>query len=159
MQIDPEKVQTQEETGELAPIDEVEGRVEAEMKIIEGSAKERVAHGLPAFRHDRRLARAAGRFSHSMVTERFFAHVSPSGSTLGERARAAGYGGAGLGETIGWGSGSLATPAAIVEQWMNSPPHQAIILNGRFRKVGLGVANGSPDGVAGGATVTADFGA
>ena len=46
MQIDPEKVQTQEETGEPAPIDEVEGRVEAEMKIIEGSAKERVAHGL-----------------------------------------------------------------------------------------------------------------
>ena len=46
MQIDPEKVQTQEETGEPAPIDEVEARVEAEMKIIEGRAKERVAQGL-----------------------------------------------------------------------------------------------------------------
>jgi hypothetical protein len=46
MQIDPEKVQTQEETGEPAAIDEVEGRVEAEMKIIEGRAKERVAQGL-----------------------------------------------------------------------------------------------------------------
>jgi uncharacterized protein YkwD len=120
---------------------------------------QRAAHGLPGLRHDRRLARAAGRFSRSMVTERFFAHVSPSGSTLGERARAAGYGGAGLGETIGWGSGSLATPAAIVEQWMNSPPHRAIILDGRFRRVGLGVANGSPEGEAGAATVTADFGA
>jgi hypothetical protein len=46
MQIDPEKVLTQEETGEPAAIDEVEGRVEAEMKIIEGRAKERVAQGL-----------------------------------------------------------------------------------------------------------------
>jgi trehalose-6-phosphate synthase len=46
MQIDPEKVQTQEETGEPAAIDEVEARVEAEMKIIEGRAKERVAQGL-----------------------------------------------------------------------------------------------------------------
>lgn len=46
MQIDPEKVQTQEETGEPAAIDEVEGRVEAEMKIIEGRAKEGVADGL-----------------------------------------------------------------------------------------------------------------
>jgi hypothetical protein len=46
MQIDPEKVLTQEETGEPAAVDEVEGRVEAEMKIIEGRAKEGVAHGL-----------------------------------------------------------------------------------------------------------------
>jgi hypothetical protein len=37
---------TQEETGEAAPIDEVEGRVEAEMKRIEGRAKERVGQGL-----------------------------------------------------------------------------------------------------------------
>ncbi|MBV9210992.1 MAG: hypothetical protein JOZ52_10205 [Acidobacteria bacterium] len=41
-----EKIVTQEETGETAPIDEVEGRVEAEMKRLEGRAKERVAQGL-----------------------------------------------------------------------------------------------------------------
>jgi uncharacterized protein YjbJ (UPF0337 family) len=46
MQIDPDKVQTQEETGEPAAVDQVEGRVEAEMKIIEGRAKEGVAQGL-----------------------------------------------------------------------------------------------------------------
>ena len=36
---------TQEETGEAAPMDEVEGRVEAEMKRIEGKAREAVAQG------------------------------------------------------------------------------------------------------------------
>jgi hypothetical protein len=41
-----EKIVTQEETGEVAPIDQVESRVEAEMKRIEGRAKERVAQGL-----------------------------------------------------------------------------------------------------------------
>ena len=41
-----EKFVTQEETGEPAAIDQVEARVEAEMKAIEGRAKERVAHGL-----------------------------------------------------------------------------------------------------------------
>ena len=41
-----EKFVTQEETGEPAPIDQIEARVEAEMKAIEGRAKERVAHGL-----------------------------------------------------------------------------------------------------------------
>jgi uncharacterized protein YkwD len=121
--------------------------------------EQRAQAGLTALRHDRRLARAARRFSESMVAERFFAHISPAGSTLGERARAAGFDGSTLGETIGWGSGELATPAAIVEQWMNSPPHREIIMSGGFRRVGLGVASGSPAGVPGAATVTADFGA
>jgi uncharacterized protein YjbJ (UPF0337 family) len=46
MHIDPDKVVTQEESGEMAPMDEVEARVEAEMKRIEGRAKESVAQGL-----------------------------------------------------------------------------------------------------------------
>ena len=40
------KFVTQSETGEMAPVDEVEGRVEAEMKRIEGSAREAVGQGL-----------------------------------------------------------------------------------------------------------------
>jgi len=39
------KFVTQDETGEPAPVDEVEGRVEAEMKRIEGAAREAVAQG------------------------------------------------------------------------------------------------------------------
>jgi uncharacterized protein YjbJ (UPF0337 family) len=46
MEIDKAKVRTQEDEGEPAPIDQVEERVEAEMKRAEGKAKERVAHGL-----------------------------------------------------------------------------------------------------------------
>lgn len=52
-----EKFVTQEETGEPAAIDQVESRVEAEMKAIEGRAKERVAHGL----QDEELEREAER--------------------------------------------------------------------------------------------------
>ena len=46
MEIDKDKVRTQDEEAEPAPIDQVEDRVEAEMKRIEGRAKERVAQGL-----------------------------------------------------------------------------------------------------------------
>ena len=46
MELDKAKIRTQEEEGEPAPIDQVEERVEAEMKRVEGRAKERVAHGL-----------------------------------------------------------------------------------------------------------------
>jgi uncharacterized protein YkwD len=120
--------------------------------------QQRAAAGLSALSHDRHLARAARRFSTSMVRQGFFDHVSPSGSTLASRAKAAGWSGRTLGETIGWGAGELATPSAIVSGWMNSPPHREILLGGEFRKVGLGVANGSPGGFGGAATVTADFG-
>lgn len=46
MEIDKAKVRTQEDEGEPAPIDQVEERVEAEMKRAEGRARERVAQGL-----------------------------------------------------------------------------------------------------------------
>ena len=46
MGIDRDKVQTQDETGKPAEIDQVEGRVEAEMELIEARAKERIAQGL-----------------------------------------------------------------------------------------------------------------
>ena len=45
MGIDKDHIQTQEETGEPAPIDQVEERVEAEMKRLEGEAKKQVADG------------------------------------------------------------------------------------------------------------------
>jgi uncharacterized protein YjbJ (UPF0337 family) len=45
MEDSKDKFVTQEETGEPAAMDEVEGRVEAEMKRIAGSARERVAQG------------------------------------------------------------------------------------------------------------------
>ena len=119
---------------------------------------QRAGAGLGALNHDRRLARAARRFSSSMVRQGFFDHVSPDGSTLSARAHAAGYAGVTLGETIGWGAGELATPAAIVQAWMESPPHHAILMSGAFDRIGLGAALGSPEGIGQSATVTADFG-
>ena len=44
---------TQEETGEAAAVDEVEARVESEMKRIEGSARERIGQGLQDERAER----------------------------------------------------------------------------------------------------------
>jgi uncharacterized protein YkwD len=120
--------------------------------------EQRAGAGLGALSHERHLARAASRFSTLMVRERFFDHVSPDGSTPSTRARAAGWSGGTLGETIGWGAGELATPAAIVQAWMDSPPHHAILMSGAFRRIGLGMAMGSPEGLDAAATVTADFG-
>jgi hypothetical protein len=57
MEIDKNNIVTQDELDEPAPIDQVEERVEAEMKVIEGKAKEQVADGL----QDEKLKRDAQR--------------------------------------------------------------------------------------------------
>lgn len=46
MSIDKNKITTQDELAEPAPIDQVEKRVEAEMKELERAAKRDVAEGL-----------------------------------------------------------------------------------------------------------------
>ena len=57
MGIDKDNITTQEETGEPAPIDQVEERVEAEMKRLAGEAKKHVADGF----QDEKLAREGQR--------------------------------------------------------------------------------------------------
>jgi hypothetical protein len=46
MSIDKNKIKTQDELGEPAPMDQAEQRVEAEMKRLEGETKREVAEGL-----------------------------------------------------------------------------------------------------------------
>ena len=46
MSIDKNKITTQDELGEPAPMDEADKRVEAKMKQLEDKAKKEVAEGL-----------------------------------------------------------------------------------------------------------------
>lgn len=57
MELNEKKIVTQDETGEPAAIDEVEDRVEIEMKKLEGEAKKFVADGF----QDDQLARKGER--------------------------------------------------------------------------------------------------
>jgi uncharacterized protein YkwD len=122
----------------------------------------RSQHGLGVLRSKAKLRQAAVAHSRDMVSHGFFAHDSPTGSTPKQRVDRTGYlAGAhawAVGETIAWGSGRMASPAAIVNEWMHSAGHRAILLDGRYRDLGIGIAMGAPGG-RGGATFTGDFGA
>jgi uncharacterized protein YkwD len=122
---------------------------------------ERRSRGLGSLAPDRRLRTAANRHSGDMVARQYFAHRSPSGSDVGARARAAGWAPRNrswiVGENIGWGSGSLATPAKMVDAWMASPGHRANVLRRSFREVGVAAVYGVPSG-GDGATFTTVFG-
>jgi uncharacterized protein YkwD len=127
--------------------------------------RERTRHGLPRLRLQPSLTHAAVKYSHLMVRQGFFDHVSPGGSTMAQRIKHTRYLRGvrtwSLGENIAWGTGHASTPAQIVSAWMRSAGHRRNILDRGFREIGIGVAPGAPrragSSVAG-ATYTTDFG-
>lgn len=125
---------------------------------------ERTSRGLVALTTNARLAQAAAAHASDMVTKKYFAHEAPTGSTPAERIKATGYIPTDVswtvGENLAWGTGALATPAAIVRAWMNSPGHRDNLLKPEYRELGLAIVLGVPKaGLDGGATYANTFGA
>jgi uncharacterized protein YkwD len=124
----------------------------------------RAHHGVRALRGDVALGMAAQEHSDAMASQNFFAHEGRDGSPA-SRAASMGYirpgsRGWSIGENLGFGSGGLGSPRAMVRAWMASPEHRHVMLMHRWRQVGVGVSAGSPIGPdgAGQATYTVDFG-
>jgi uncharacterized protein YkwD len=126
---------------------------------------ERTARALGRLQAEPLLGRVASSYARQMVRGQFFHHTSPGGSTMLARIRSTSYlrdvTSWSVGENLAWGSGSLATPRAMVRAWMQSAEHRANLLDRHFADVGIGVAAGAPvaldPGELGG-TYVADFG-
>lgn len=119
--------------------------------------------GLSELTFDERLARAAANRSQAMADADFFGHRGPGDSNVRSAVRATGWVPDGrswvVGENIGWAEGD-ATPATIVQSWLQSPRHRANILGEHFRRIGIGAVAAVPKQDAQpGATFTQIFGA
>ena len=133
-------------------------RVDArERAIIRAVNHRRAEHDLPKVKSTRPLSRAADYHSWEMLDADYFAHESRDGGPFDERVRRFADHRA-LGETLAMlgrcGNGSA---RRIVRMWMNSPGHRAILLDGTYRRIGVGKRTGrlGDDRVC---VVTADFG-
>jgi uncharacterized protein YkwD len=126
------------------------GLTGSEASLLNTMNAVRQAHGLPALRVDFHLVRAARGHSADMMRRQYFAHGSVAG-----RAVAAGARGPLFGEDLAWATGITAN--WVVEHWLASPSHRAILLRPGFRRVGIGYAFGTFIGRGGAGVVTADF--
>jgi uncharacterized protein YkwD len=121
----------------------------------------RASHGLRPITTSWRLRAAARRHSSDMLWRGYFAHTSPTGSTLTRRVVRSGfvtYGQWWAGETLAWGSGAYGDPAAVVKAWLKSPEHRSIMLSSRYHLVGIGRAYGTFLGHPGASVWTVDWG-
>jgi uncharacterized protein YkwD len=110
-----------------------------EGEVVRLTNQERAKAGCPALRVDQRLVLSARRHSADMAANDYFSHTSQNGDSPWIRMERAGYPRPGA-ENIAKGH---ASPAAVMEGWMNSSGHRANILNCGLRAIGVGVQTGS----------------
>lgn len=115
-----------------------------EKKVVALVNKIRADRGLAKLSVKPCLVRAARNHSREMGAEQYFAHASADGETFGARLIRFGYKRAGfsfwkVGENIAYGSGLYSAPEVVVDNWMHSKAHRAVILTKCFRNIGIGV--------------------
>ena len=144
----------------------VERRTALESAVVRALNQVRAEAGLKPVKMSPSLRSAARGHSVSMLELGFFGHESADGTAFSERIRRhytnRGWRMWSVGEALLASPGATADPAAIVEAWLESPPHRAIILSPSWRDAGIGAlyAPDAPREFGGSATivVTADFG-
>jgi uncharacterized protein YkwD len=126
-----------------------------EKQLVKYVNQERTKAGLGKLHVNAKLVGSAREHSTDMGENKYFGHDSLDGTGFGERIVSHGYQRDGYrvwkaGENIAWGAGLYSAPVLIVDQWMSSPAHRAVILAKDFKEIGVGAVStqgyGSVDG-------------
>jgi len=126
------------------------GLSSSEASLLNTMNAVRASRGLAPLRVDFHLARAARGHSADMMRRQYFAH-----GAVALRALRSGARGPLFGEDMAWSTGL--TAQWVVDSWLRSPRHRAILLRPGFRRVGIGIAYGTFAGHGSAGVVTADF--
>lgn len=97
----------------------------------------RSASGAAPVTYNAQLNTAAQSHSNDMLAQGYFSHTGANGSTIGQRATAAGYNWTAIGENIAQGQ---ANENLAMNGWISSPGHQANNVGTQFKEFGLGRA-------------------
>lgn len=108
--------------------------------VVAGVNAARRAAGLSPISAAPELMEAAQRHACDNAKRSKMSHTGGDGSSVGTRAKRAGYRWRTISENVAAGRMSA---EGVVDVWMNSPPHRRNILKGGNRHVGVGVAIGA----------------
>ena len=130
-----------------------------EKQLLTQVNKQRAKHGLSQLRLNARLVAAARTHSADMGARKYFEHNAPAPNDEAWSARIvrcgytkSGYSYWKAGENIAYGANIYSSPVYIVDAWMKSRAHRAVILTRTFREIGVGAVKtedgyGNIDGV------------
>ncbi len=125
--------------------------------------RERRSRGIAELGTQPELKNSAKDHTHRMLVNSCFSHQCPGEPDLVARTTAAQYLPCGcswtVAENLAWGLRQYSSPAAMVDAWMQSPPHRETLLLERLNDIGVAVRDGRPGNrSARGSTYTANFG-
>lgn len=138
-------LQEQSKSNELLPV--VSNQTEQDLTIsgiISATNVERKKIGIVELLKDPQLSKAAEVKLQDMFQKQYFQHVSPSGDSVSDVVRKAGYEYIVVGENLALGV--FAGDAQVVAAWMASPGHKKNILDPRYQEIGLAVGQGMYQG-------------
>jgi uncharacterized protein YkwD len=122
-----------------------------EQQLVKRINQQRAQRGLSQLRINASLVSSARAHSSDMGQRKYFQHNAPSGETWSARIVRFGYTHRGFrvwraGENIYWGAGVKSCPVLVVDAWMHSAAHRAVILGKGFRDIGVGAAQAADGG-------------
>ena len=110
---------------------------DVELRLVTRVNKTRTRHGCRALKHRSGLHGTASAHSALMARHGDLSHQLPGEPTLRLRLSAAGYQGSGrIGEIIAVGA---TNPSGVMRMWMGSRMHRTLLLDCRYRQMGVGV--------------------
>ncbi|MDP3882692.1 MAG: CAP domain-containing protein [Candidatus Staskawiczbacteria bacterium] len=113
-------------------------------KIIEYTNWERQKYGLSPLSQNSKLSSAALKKAQDMLSNQYFAHVSPNGTGLVELINSVGYNYSAIAENLAYGN--FKTESEVIKAWMASPGHRAAILNKNYTEIGAAIVKGTYQG-------------
>lgn len=115
-----------------------------ELVIIGATNAVRVEQGLSSLAVDARLMASAQRKAEDMAAQNYFSHASPEGHKMAHWINGTGYSYTLAGENLAKGFSSV---DRLLAAWSNSPLHYKNLVEPRFVHIGVGVAEGTLDGL------------
>ena len=130
----------QDDAAKLAECNEPEDPERLADQVLQLVNLERAENDLPPVSFNPSLAKIADDYACRMIADDFFAHTDPeSGYGPGDRAVAGKYSFHAIGENLAAGQMSAAD---VMKVWMDSPSHRDIILDERWKELGVAVRLG-----------------
>ena len=113
-------------------------------KVFEFTNQQRLKYDLPPLSYSSVLARSAAAKAQDMFENNYWAHTSPSGTNPWEFFKQAGYQYSIAGENL---AKDFYDTDSVINAWMNSPTHKANIVNSKYQEIGIGIVNGTLNGI------------
>ena len=113
-------------------------------KVFDQTNAEREKMGLSDLKYNSVLSQSAQRKAEDMFANNYWAHTSPTGTTPWDFFKSAGYQYSLAGENL---ARDFYDTESLMKAWMNSPTHKANIINSKYQEIGIGVVNGTLNGM------------